>query len=369
MDPSNERNWEEFQVRMSSSLPPEEKHTSTLAILPAQCLGLGLIAFVHRPVHPLSLLLQLALVHAFAMLQAEVCKKQHHYTLPGVAESLFGENWRHAVEAVLIWYTFSTMVIAQLLIVTAVITAVTDWGLMGEGRYWEVGCMLGVCVASGLISCYTTVTSMGPTALFSCVLCLVSLFSQVFHWHSGAQITHIEIEFNLLSLAPVHTLSLSMGWTWLLPFLLAEKQFGEGALTHATSWSLLALFLPALLLPTFLLPYSPVQSAPSSLSSLCLLPSLVSLSAFSLYVCRFTIKQLIGGVRVFKSPVLFYGLTLMLSMCAGILLTALPETIPQLLTTQLLGFTIVTFVCPAVCTGSKWGYVGLAAEGGLLLLG
>lgn len=373
MDPSNERNWEEFQVRSNSLGLKEESAFPTLFILPAQCVGLGLLTFGTRPINIALLLLQVALVYFFTLALAEVCRKERQYTLPGVVETVLGERWRHVIECVLIAYTFSTMVLAQLLLSTALITALVDVGVAKEGdaNYWHVGAAIGICVLSGLASCYTTVSSMGTSSLIACAMSLIALFIQTLQWSSSVQSLDYEVDFNLLSLQRVHALSLSMSWVWLFPFLQAEKQYSPLSLTKAASWTLGAVFVPALvILPNTRVDYSVVTPgewfAPAY--KLVLLPSLLLVSAFCLYVCRITIKQLIGGVKVFKSLILYYGLTIMLSICAVILLAAVPEVVPQLLFTQLLGFFVVTFVVPAVLSGAQWMYWGVAFEILLLLL-
>lgn len=373
MDPSNERNWEEFQVRSVSIGVKEETKFPSLFILPAQCLGLGLLTFGTRPLYCAVLLLQLVLVHFFTLTLAEACRKQHQYTLPGVVEAVLGEKWRHALECVLIAYTFSTMVLAQLLLSTALITALLDVGVVSEVdiNYWHIATTVGICVLSGLASCYTTVSSMGASALVACALSLLALLVQVLHMCSNVQSEDYEVDFNLLSLHSVHALSLSLSWAWLFPFLQAEKQYSALSLSNAASWTLGSLFVPALfILPNTRVDYSVVTPGSwfAPVYKLALLPSLVLVSAFSLYVCRLTTKQLIGGVKVFKSPILYYGLTLMYSLCAAILLAALPEVIPQLLFTQVSGFFVVTFVAPAVLSGAQWMYFGVAFEVLLLLL-
>lgn len=351
MDPSNERNWEEFQVRSDTLELDDEKRFWTLAILPAQCLGLGLLTLSAHPVGIFSLLLQVAIVHIFALALARVCQEKKHYTIPGVVESVFGENWRHVVEGVLIFYTFSTMVIAELLIGTGVTRVLRDSDAGSD--YWRVGCLLMIVVATGLISCYTTVTSMGAVSLLSCALCLLSLSAPVLHWPA---------EF--LTVTPVHAISLSLSWQWLFPFLLAEKQHSAESLALGTSCTLGGAFLVV-----FLTAHTETSGGGTFTAFHCgVFMSLISVSAFSLYVCRFTIKQLIGGVKVFKSPVLFYGLTIMLSLCSGILLTAIPEAILELLTTQVLGFFITTFLCPAALSGSKLLWCGTVIEAVLLAL-
>jgi len=373
MDPSNERNWEEFQVRSVSLGLKEETTFPSLFILPAQCLGLGLLTFGTRPLNCALLLLQLMLVHFFTLALAEACRKQHQYTLPGVVEAALGERWRHAMECVLIAYTFSTMVLAQLLLSTALITALLDVGVVSEGdtNWWHVVTAVGICVLSGLASCYTTVSSMGTSALVACALSLFALFVQVLQWSSNTHSQDYKVDFNLLSLHSVHAMSLSMSWAWLFPFLQAEKQYSALSLTNAASWTLGGLFVPAIfILPNTRVDYNVVTPGSwfAPVYKLALLPSLVLVSAFSLYVCRMTTKQLIGGVKVFKSPILYYGLTVMFSFCAAILLAAIPEVIPQLLFTQVVGFFVVTFVAPAVLAGMQWMYCGVAFEVVLLLL-
>lgn len=373
MDPSNERNWEEFQLRSNTLEVKEDITFPTLFILPAQCVGLGLLTFGTRPLNIAFMLIQFVLVHVFVLNLAEVCKKQHQYTLPGVVESVLGERWRHMTECVLIAYTFSTMVLAQLLLSTALITALLDIGAILETHIysWHIAVTVCTCAISGLVSCYTTVSSMGVSSCVAFGLSVVALLTQLVQWYASVQAVDYKVDFNLLSLHRVHAMSLSMSWVWLFPFLQAEKQYTPANLTTVTTWSLGLIFAPALfLLPHTRSDYSVVtpDSWLTPLFKLTLLPSLLIAAAFSLYVCRITIKQLIGGVRVFKSPTLYYGLTVMLSISAVILLAAIPEVVPQLLFTHVLGFFVITFLCPAVLSGSQWMHFCVALEVLILLL-